>query len=331
MPKPHSNIAASIRARLLNRARATGQPFDILLTQFIHERLLYRLGLSPHADYFALKGAMLLTAWMPDTARGTRDLDLLGFGEASEGRILGIFREVLASADADADGVDFDLDALRSEPIREGLKYGGLRLRGTAALSGARIAVVVDIGFGDSVEPGLETIDYPSLLDLPRPKLRAYAPETVIAEKFQAMVALGLANSRMKDFYDIWMLSKLFHFNPDRLARAIKATFARRDTSIPIEMPAALTAVFAGDSLKQRLWTTFIADLDLAPKQLQTITDDLADFLMNAADRARHPDQEPQEKSGGASHKTEIQCDTESSKGDTPVKNPPPKRLNPAP
>ena len=329
MPKPDPNIAASVRARLLNRARATGRPFDVLLTQFVHERLLYRLSLSPHADRFALKGAMLLTVWLPDTARGTRDLDLLGFGEASEGRILEIFREALALA-AD-DGVDFDLGALRAEPIREGLKYGGLRLRGKAALSGARIAVVVDIGFGDSVEPGLETIDYPSLLDLPTPKLRAYAPETVIAEKFQAMVALGLANSRMKDFYDIWMLSKIFRFDPDRLARAIEATFARRGTSIPTVMPDALTTVFAGDPLKQRLWTTFTADLDLAPKQLQTITDDLADFLMDAADRARHLDQEPRDKSGVASHNNEIRCNTETPNADSPVRIPPPKRPNPAP
>jgi nucleotidyltransferase AbiEii toxin of type IV toxin-antitoxin system len=156
MAKPARNIAASVRARLLNLARQTNQPFDVLLTRFVHERLLYRLSLSPHADRFVLKGAMLLTTWLPEMARGTRDLDLLGFGDASEQRILGIFREVLAIA-AD-DGVAFDLDALQVGLIREELEYGGVRLRGTASLSGARIAVVVDIGFGDSVEPGLETI-----------------------------------------------------------------------------------------------------------------------------------------------------------------------------
>lgn len=173
MPDPDPNLAAPVRVRLLNRARATGRPFDILLTQFIHERLLYRLSVSPYADRFALKGAMLLATWLPDTARGTRNLDLLGFEEASESRILDIFREVLAySAE---DGVGFDPGVLRAEPIREGLKYGGLRLRAVSTLSGARIAVVVDIGFDDSVEPGLERIEYPSLLGLPAPKLRAYA------------------------------------------------------------------------------------------------------------------------------------------------------------
>ena len=231
MAKPPTNIAASVRARLLNLARETNQPFDVLLTRFVHERLLYRLSRSPHADRFVLKGAMLLTTWLPETARGTRDLDLLGFGDASEPRILSIFREVLAIAGDD--GVAFDLDALQVGLIREEMEYGGVRLRGTASLSGARIAVVVDIGFGDSVEPGLETIDYPSLLDLPAPRLRAYAPETVIAEKFQAMVALGRANSRMKDFYDVWILTRTFDFAPDRLARAIAATFARRQTAIP--------------------------------------------------------------------------------------------------
>ena len=224
---------------------------------------------------------MLLTTWLPETARGTRDLDLLGFGDSSEQRILGIFREVLAIAAND--GVAFDLDALQIALIREEVEYGGVRIRGTASLSGARIAIIVDIGFGDSVEPGLETIEYPVLLDLPAPTLRAYAPETVIAEKFQAMVALGRANSRMKDFYDIWVLTRTFSFVPDRLSRAIAATFARRQTAIPTETPDALTSAFAEDPLKQRQWAAFAADLDDAPGQLQVVINDLAVFLMNAA------------------------------------------------
>jgi nucleotidyltransferase AbiEii toxin of type IV toxin-antitoxin system len=161
--------------------------------------------------------------------------------------------------------------------------WAGVRLRGAATLSGARIAVVVDIGFGDSVEPGLETIDYPALLGLPAPRLRAYAPETVIAEKFQAMVALGRANSRMKDFYDIWILTKTFDFVPDRLARAIAATFARRQTVIPADQPDALTPDFAEDPQKQRQWAAFIADIDHAPRQLALVVGDLAPFLMDAA------------------------------------------------
>jgi predicted nucleotidyltransferase component of viral defense system len=281
MVKSSANIAASLRARLLNLARQADQPFDVLLTRFVHERLLYRLSLSPHADRFVLKGAMLLATWLPKAARATRDLDLLAYGDSSAGRILGIFHEIL-TIPAD-DGVEFDADGLRVNPIREETEYGGLRVRGAASLAGARIAVLVDIGFGDSVEPGLRTIDYPTLLDLPAPKLRAYAPETVIAEKFQAMVALGRANSRMKDFYDIWILTKTFDFARDRLSRAITATFVRRQTAIPINLPDALTAAFAADPLKQRQWAAFAADLDDAPEQLSIVIDDLAAFLMNAA------------------------------------------------
>jgi hypothetical protein len=187
MAKPPINIAASVRARLLNLARQTNQPFDVLLTRFVHERLLYRLSRSPHADRFALKGAMLLTTWLPKTARGTRDLDLLGFGDSSEQRILGIFREVLAIAVDD--GVDFDLDALQVGLIREELEYGGVRLRGAATLVGARIGIVVDIGFGDSVEPGLETIDYPALLDLPAPRLLALAIRLIKHTETNRMMA----------------------------------------------------------------------------------------------------------------------------------------------
>ena len=285
MPKQPTNIAASLRARLLNIARETKQPFEVLLTRFVLERLLFRLSRSKHADRFALKGAMLLATWLPDTTRGTRDLDLLGFGDASEQQILAVFREVLAMVDVD--GVEFDVDSLQIGPIREKMEYGGVRLRGMATLAGARITITVDIGFGDSVEPGLDTIDYPSLLDLPQPRLRAYAPETIIAEKFQAMVALGRANSRMKDFYDIWILTKTFDFASDRLARAIAATFARRQTKIPTVLPDALTQEFAQDPLKQRQWTAFIASIDGAPDLLERVVNELAPFLMDATIQAQ--------------------------------------------
>ena len=280
------DLAASVRARLFNLARETGQPFEVVLTRFVHERLLYRLSRSAHADRFVLKGAMLLTTWLPEAARGTRDLDLLGFGDAGEQHILGSFREVLVITVAD--GVSFDLAALRVGRIRDDLEYAGVRLRTTATVSGARVTVVVDVGFGDATEPGLETIDYPVLLrDLPAPRLRAYTRETVIAEKFQAMVALGRVNSRMKDFYDIWMLSKTFTFAENRLARAVAATFARRHTAIPTETPDALTSEFANDPLKQRQWAAFAVDLDHAPKRLATVIGDLTTFLMSAAAAAR--------------------------------------------
>jgi predicted nucleotidyltransferase component of viral defense system len=283
MAKEIKNIGASVRARLSSLANTSGQSFDLVLTRFALERLLFRLGQSVHADRFVLKGAMLLMTWFDDPYRGTRDLDLLGFGNPDPDAMLATFRDILAQ-DA-GDGVYFNVEALRVDRIREELEYGGLRLRTTAEISGARINVVIDIGFGDAVEPGAELVDYPSMLDLPAPRLRAYARETVIAEKFQAMVALGRANSRMKDFYDIWILSRAFAFDDDRLPRAIAATFARRETPIPDELPDALSPSFAGDAQKQQQWRAFVEDVALNPGKLATVIEDLAAFLMPQAKR----------------------------------------------
>ncbi|MBB6489176.1 nucleotidyl transferase AbiEii/AbiGii toxin family protein [Rhizobium lusitanum] len=281
MAKELKNVGASVRARLLQFAKASGQSFDLVLTRFALERLLYRLGQSPHADRFVLKGAMLMMSWFDDPHRGTRDLDLLGFGESEAEPMLATFREIM-SLEA-ADGVEFDIAALRIDRIREELEYGGLRLRTTASISGARIGLTIDIGFGDATEPGAEVLDYPSMLEFPAPRLRAYARETVIAEKFQAMVALGRANSRMKDFYDIWILSRSFAYNDDRLARAIAATFARRGTAIPVELPDGLTPAFAEDDQKQRQWKAFVEGVSHNPGTLTDVLADIAPFLMSHA------------------------------------------------
>lgn len=229
MPDRPRNVGASVRQRLLNLAHARGKPMELLLTRYALERLLHRLSLSPHRERFVLKGAMLLATWFDEPHRATRDVDLLGFGDAAEDALLATFREIMA-VDID-DGVTFDLDGLRIEAIREEVEYGGSRLRTTAALAGARIPITVDIGFGDAVEPGVEDIDLPVLLDMPSPHLRAYPLETVVAEKFHAMVILGMANSRMKDYYDVWMLTSTFELEPERMRRAIAATFARRNTA----------------------------------------------------------------------------------------------------
>ena len=282
MRKP-VNIAASVRARLLNLSRARNQPFQLLLTRYVLERLLYRLSQTAHRDRFVLKGAMLLTTWVQDPFRPTQDLDLLGFGNPDPEAMLAVFREVCAVV-AD-DGVAFDAQALAVEAIRDDLEYGGLRLRTNATLDGARIRVVVDIGFGDAAEP--EERELPVLLDLPAPRIRAYRPETVIAEKFQAMVMLGRANSRMKDFYDIWVLSRMDMAEDDALARAIRATFDRRETAIPVERPDALTPAFAADEQKQRQWTAFVADVAVDPGSLADVIEVLAAFLMPRAEAAR--------------------------------------------
>lgn len=288
MAKELKNVGASVRARLLQLAKASGQSFDLVLTRFALERLLFRLSQSPHADRFVLKGAMLMMSWFEDPHRGTRDLDLLGFGDPEPEAMLATFREILA-LDAD-DGVEFDANALRIDRIREELEYGGLRLRTTASINGARISLTIDIGFGDAMEPGAEMLDYPSMLAFPAPRLRAYARETVVAEKFQAMVALGRANSRMKDFYDIWVLSKSFDFAGDRLARAITATFTRRETAIPVTLPDALTPAFANDEQKQRQWNAFVRDVSANPGSLEDVVASLAEFLMPHAIQARASD-----------------------------------------
>ena len=277
MPEAPQNIAASVRARLLNNARAQGQAFDLVLTRYALERLLYRLSRSAAANRFVLKGAMLVMTWLKAPHRGTRDLDLMGFGDPNPGALVDLFRKVMAAPEPD--GLVFDIEGLRAEPIREDVEYGGVRLRTRATLDGARISISVDVAFGDAIEPDAELIDYPVLLDLPAPRLRAYARETVVAEKFQAMVALGRANTRMKDFYDVWVLSKTHAFDADRLSRAIAATFARRNTVVPIEAPDALTPAFAADAPKQAQWRAFIAALELAPADLGVVVAELADFL----------------------------------------------------
>ena len=285
MAKEIKNLGASVRARLLKLSKENGQSFDLVLTRFALERLLFRLSQSPHADRFVLKGAMLMMSWFDDPHRGTRDLDLLGFGDPSEDAMLATFRDILTQ-DVE-DGVVFDPDTLRVDRIRKVLDYGGLRLRAIASVGGARINLTIDIGFGDAMEPGAEVVDYPVMLDLPAPRLRAYARETVIAEKFQAMVALGRANSRMKDFYDIWILSRSFSFDDDRLAQAIAATFARRETAVPTELPDALTPAFAADEQKQRQWRAFVEDLSISPGELDDVIEGLSVFLMPHADRAK--------------------------------------------
>lgn len=285
MAKVISNMGASVRARLLNLSRETGQPFDLLLTRYALERLLYRLTQTKYHDRFVLKGAMLMTTWFADPMRPTRDIDLLGFGSADADEMLGLFREICAIRLDD--GVEFDLDSLRVTANREDLAYGGLRLQTYAFVSGAKLRIVVDIGFGDATEPGLEELQLPVLLDQPAPTLRAYSRETVVAEKFQAMVMLGQANSRLKDYYDLWVLCQSYDFDDERLAAAITATFKRRGTDIPADIPDGLKAAFYEDKAKLAQWAAFIEDVAADPGSLADVCAALARFLMAAAALAR--------------------------------------------
>lgn len=273
MPDKPRNVGASIRQRLLNLAKTRGQPLELLLTRYALERLLHRLSLSPHRDRFVLKGALLLTTWFDEPHRATRDLDLLGFGDPSDDALLAVFREVMTITIDD--GMTFDTAKLKIQPIREDAEYGGSRLSTTATLSGARIPIVVDVGFGDAIEPSAEDIDLPVLLDMPSPRLRAYPQETVVAEKLHAMVALGLANSRMKDYYDVWMLTRAFSLDLSRLSRAVAATFERRSTPVPKSVPEGLSDAFAADADKQAQWEAFARNLAAPAPALGDLVTDL--------------------------------------------------------
>jgi hypothetical protein len=217
------------------------------------------LSSSPHADRFVLKGAMLVSIWGGGRYRVTRDVDLLKFGSSEVDHIETLFREVCEAPVDVADGLTFDPDSVRAQAIREPNEYDGVRVKMTAFLDRAQIPVQVDVGFGDAITPSPEVIELPGFLDLPRTRFRAYPKETVVAEKFQAMVALGIANTRMKDFYDVWFLATSFAFKGPSLASAVKATFACRRTGLPEDTPATLTTQFHDDDDKQRQWAAFLA------------------------------------------------------------------------
>lgn len=278
MARPLANIAASVRARLLTLARETQRPLDQLLTRYALERLLHRLSLSPYRDRYALKGALLVTTWFDSPHRPTRDVDFLGFGDPSPDVLLSRFREIAANP-AD-DGLTYDAASLAAELIREDQHYGGIRLRTSATLAGARIPIIIDIGFGDATEPGLQEIDLPVLLDMPAPHLLAYPPETVIAEKFEAMVKLGLANSRLKDYYDVWALLATRELDQERLASAIGATLRRRGTDLPADTPDALTAAFAANDVHKAQWFAFTRNLERETPALDTVVAQLEAWLM---------------------------------------------------
>lgn len=244
-------MAASHRAKLLNRSRERKEDFQFVLGRWVAERFLYRLGVSKQRDMFVLKGATLFLIWKGELSRPTRDVDLLGYGPPDIPSVVKAVREICALR-AD-DGIEFDLDGIRGEAIRDDAEYDGIRVLIVAVLDKAKVTVQVDIGYGDVVDPAPVEAKVPVMLDLPPPLLRAYPPEVVIAEKFEAMVKLGTANSRMKDFFDIWMLAREQTFSMARLRRAIVATFERRKTALPQGVPTALTEAFLKDPEKIKL------------------------------------------------------------------------------
>ncbi len=251
------NLAASVRQRLTNLARERGEDFGLMLTQFGLERLLYRLSLSEHGATFLLKGAMLLRVWTHEEFRPTRDVDLLGSGDPSLERLAAVFRDV-CHVEVPPDGIRFDPASIVAERIKEDADYEGVRVTMLSYLEQARIPLQVDIGFGDVVTPAPMALEYPTLLDFPPPHIRAYPRETIVAEKLEAAVKLAMANSRMKDFYDLTVLAERFSFDGSVLAGAIRNTFARRGTHLQTGAFRALLDSMAEDQGKQLQWAAFI-------------------------------------------------------------------------
>lgn len=280
------NTAASVRARLLAKARTDKQDFNLVLTRYALEHLLYRLSISGHADHFLLKGALLFDLWFGIPHRPTRDADLLGFGSAEIPHVEAVFREICA-VELD-DGMRFQPDSVHAEEIRKEANYSGVRVTLIGLLDGARCPVQVDVGFGDAVTPGPEAIDYPVLLPgMPAPRLRAYPRYTVIAEKLEALVSLGIANSRMKDYFDLWILSRYTDFDGELLCRAIHATFERRRTPLPDAVPFGLSDEFAQDRQKQTQWQAFLKKNALAELTLDEVVIGLRAFLSSPLNALR--------------------------------------------
>jgi hypothetical protein len=250
------NVAASFRARLLNLARERKEDFQFVLSRWMIERFLYRLSVSPHKDSFVLKGAMLFAAWTGKVYRPTKDLDLLGYGSPDIGRLITAFREV-CTTDV-ADGLLFEPSRIEGKKIKEDAEYEGVRVRIPAALDGARQLLQIDVGFGDAVEPPPTELTFPVLLPADAPHIRAYPPETVVAEKLRAMVQLGIANSRMKDFYDLCTIAEFLSFDLPALTRSVRLTFERRRTPMPTDPPFAFTPEFLDDANKRAQWQAFV-------------------------------------------------------------------------
>jgi len=274
---PPRNIPASVRQRLLNRAKSDRRPFNELLQYYAMERFLYRLSQSVHADRFILKGALMLRVWRSPELRPTMDIDMLGRTSNVEADIVVEVQDIL-TMDVEADGLAFDPASIQAERITEEADYEGIRIRFRGVLGSARINMRIDIGFGDIVYPEPEESDLPTMLNSPAPRLLCYSRESSIAEKFEAMVKLGMLNSRMKDFYDIWLLSRQFDFNGPRLNEAVRLTFERRGTELPAEIDA-FPEPFVEN--KQIQWAAFRKRLgqDHVPVSFREIAASVDSFL----------------------------------------------------
>ncbi len=277
------NLGSSVRQRLLNLAKARKEDFQLTLTYYAVERFLFRLSQSPYKNTFILKGALLFLVWNEYNYRPTQDIDLLGSGNHSLKHLKKVFEEIVVHVVAD-DGMTYPKETIKVQRIKEAQQYEGARITLKAKLTGASIPMQIDVGFGDIVFPTPQEISYPTLLGFSAPVIKAYPPETVVAEKLQAIVELGIANSRMKDFYDIWILSKQFQFNDIKLSEAIHKTLHHRKTRLSIAaLPIAFTPEFYNNSDKQAQWRAFIQKNALLRDEaieFGTVVNQIKEFVM---------------------------------------------------
>ena len=266
MNKPRANVAASVRARLLQLRAVTGEDYNQLLVRYCIERLLYRLSVSEHRERFILKGAMLFVLWKGSPHRQTRDVDFLGYGSAEPAVVAETFRNLCKQPVVD-DGVVFEPESVAVEGIRAGQDYEGVRVTFRAFIGVAKVVLQVDVGFGDIITPAPETLMYPGLLNLPRAELRCYPKETVIAEKVEAILNLDLRNTRYKDYYDIAFLAEHFDFDGETLRAAIEATIGRRGSrDLLSENPPGLSPQFSTDPEHLKRWDSFCRKSGFTPQ-----------------------------------------------------------------
>jgi predicted nucleotidyltransferase component of viral defense system len=280
MKRGVTNFGASVRARLLAVAQKENVQFEYILLRYALERFLYRLGLSEYADRFILKGATAFAVWLGPFCRVTRDVDVEAFGNISTEELISVFKNVCLIP-YEEDAVEFDVESISCEEIKKEDKYPGSRIRFNASVGGARVILQFDVAVGDIVYPIAEEMEYPTLLDHESPKLKIYPRYTVVAEKFSTMIHRGLLNSRIKDYYDIWLLSESFSFDGNILQEAISRTFSRRNVKIPNELPRALSIEFYKQSSREMQWSSFVrqSGVDKAPFSLEDAVNQIWMFL----------------------------------------------------
>lgn len=278
MKREVTNVGASVRQRLLNEAKRRGESFDYVASLYARERFLARLSASPNRDRLVLKGATVFALWV-DVHRPSRDLDFLGSGNFEPAAAAEVIREIVG-VEVDDDGLEFDPHSITAEAVREPDQYRGARVHLDAMLDKARIRLQIDIGTGDVVTPPARRAAIPTILpDSTAPKVKVYPPETIVAEKLHAMVKLGIANSRMKDFFDVWLLALRHRFDEQLVAKAVARTFERRETTIP-EEPFALTEEFYADRVKRAQWKAFLTKSGVdAPERFEDVGGVLRAFL----------------------------------------------------